>query len=488
MEQFSSSFFNVNVGVGQDSVFSPILSALYLVSFLHILDNCLKNLEIPVSILSFVDDSLLIAQNKFFHFSNSLLFCSYNIVANLLLKFGFLVKHSKTEVFHFTRSHSLFNPPSLNLSSIDSPILHSKEFWRYLDFIFDRKLLFCQHINFYSNKAISTIKYMKILSNLVRGLNPQQKCLLYRSCILPIALYGFQLWYYNRALLSYPLKILGKMQRRAAIWILGAFKMFSSFGIKAIASLISINLHLQKLSGRSQLQVHSLPSNHILHSLIEPNSYTLFKQHSLSLSSLIRHQCELIKGLVVDMDNHFNKVFPFFNSLNPKFAPEHRVIDIFSNCFSFHLFSKCNNNNLKAQIQQLDNLAIKSLSIPSHAIVITDNSIKNNITTFISHTHIHNKSVTKMLYHTVNVTSIEAELFAIKYGINQDTKSNDISKIIVITDLIHTVKRIIKIEDYRLSFSLFSFLILFYFRFIFLFLELWVRVRSDLSHCYISHI
>jgi len=33
------------------------------------------------------------------------------------------------------------------------------------------------------------------------------------------------------------LKILGKMQRRAAIWILGAFKTSSSYDIEAIAVL-----------------------------------------------------------------------------------------------------------------------------------------------------------------------------------------------------------------------------------------------------------
>ena len=58
---------------------------------------------------------------------------------------------------------------------------------------------------------------MKILGNSVRSLNPHQKQLFYRSCILPIALYGFQLWYYNKAPLSYPLEMLGKMQRKAAI-------------------------------------------------------------------------------------------------------------------------------------------------------------------------------------------------------------------------------------------------------------------------------
>jgi len=43
------------------------------------------------------------------------------------------------------------------------------------------------------------------------------------------------------------------MQNRAAIWITGAFKTSPSFGIEAIADLIPIKLHLQKLSGRLQL-------------------------------------------------------------------------------------------------------------------------------------------------------------------------------------------------------------------------------------------
>jgi len=58
---FFSFTFNINVGVGQGSAFSPILSALYLSSFLYILEKCLKNLKIPVLIISFVDDGLFIS-------------------------------------------------------------------------------------------------------------------------------------------------------------------------------------------------------------------------------------------------------------------------------------------------------------------------------------------------------------------------------------------------------------------------------------------
>ena len=209
--------FEINVGVGQGSALSPILSALYLFSLLYILENHLKNLNIPVSIISFVDDELFISQNKLLDISKSHLFCSYNIMIKLLDKFGLAVEHSKTEVFYFNRLHGFFDPPPFDLSSIGGPILVPKNSWKYLGFIFDRKLSFHQHIDYYSNKAISTVKCMKILGNSSHSIIPTQECPLYRCCILPIALYSFQLWFYNRASLSYSLKILNKMQRRAAI-------------------------------------------------------------------------------------------------------------------------------------------------------------------------------------------------------------------------------------------------------------------------------
>ena len=124
---FSSSVFNINMGVGQGLALSPILLALYLTPFLHILENYLKNLNLQISILSFVNDGLLVAQSKSLHTLNSLLFCSYNVTSNLFLQFGFLVEHSKTEVFHFTRSQNSFNPPSLDISSIRGPILYPKD-------------------------------------------------------------------------------------------------------------------------------------------------------------------------------------------------------------------------------------------------------------------------------------------------------------------------------------------------------------------------
>ena len=329
--------FEVNIGVGQGSALSPILSTLYFFPFLYILENCLKNYNIPVSIILFVDDGLFISQDKSLISSSSYLFYSYNGITKLLDKFGLIVEHLKTEVFHFNRSHGLFALPPLNLSSIGGLILIPKNTWKYLGFIFNRKLSFYQHIDFYCNRTISIVKCMRILGNSSCGIIPTQKCLLYRYCILSIALYSFQLWFYNHTPLSYPLKILNKMQRRAAIWILGAFKMSPLEGIRAIADLIPIKLHLQKLMGRSQLCTLALPPNHIICSLMDSPFNSPKHHHSVSLKSLTSCQRLNVKDYLVDSNNKIYGNFPSFSPLHLELSLGSRIIDNFSDRFSFNL-------------------------------------------------------------------------------------------------------------------------------------------------------
>ena len=76
------------------------------------------------------------------------------------------MKYGKTKVFYFSRLHRVFDPSSLDLSILGGPILHFRETWKYFGFIFNRKLSFHQYIDFYANKAILIVKYIKILSNL----------------------------------------------------------------------------------------------------------------------------------------------------------------------------------------------------------------------------------------------------------------------------------------------------------------------------------
>jgi len=60
--------FSTNIEVGQGLTLSPILSAIYLSHILKTYQKCLKNTnkEIPTNTLLYVDNSLIISQEKSF--------------------------------------------------------------------------------------------------------------------------------------------------------------------------------------------------------------------------------------------------------------------------------------------------------------------------------------------------------------------------------------------------------------------------------------
>jgi len=124
---FSSPAFNTNVGVGQGSALSPILSAIYLAPIIKTFKKRIKNLKenIPTNILSFVDNGFLISQEKSYSLSSFFFLCSYNIMFKILIDAGLVMEYSKTELFHFTRARHPSNP-SINLSSVGGPVISPK--------------------------------------------------------------------------------------------------------------------------------------------------------------------------------------------------------------------------------------------------------------------------------------------------------------------------------------------------------------------------
>ena len=63
-------------------------------------------------------------------------------------------------------------------------------------------------------------------------------------------------------------------------------------------------------------------------------------------------------------------------------------------------------------------MLLSSLDLQS-VVVVTDASIKNQVTTPILHVHSHDRLVVKIVHHTVNIMTTEAKLFIIRYSINQ---------------------------------------------------------------------
>jgi len=110
--------------------------------------------------------------------------------------------------------------------------------------------------------------------------------------------------------------------------------------------------------------------------------------------------------------------------------------------FSFYLSDRKSTKTRKTYFCKLNEIVFNTSTDPKMAIVISDMSIKNQVTTPIAHIHVHNSSIIKTIYHTINIISTEAELFAIRCGLNQAIQLSNIEHIIVITDSIHVAKNI----------------------------------------------
>ena len=117
-------------------------------------------------------------------------------------------------------------------------------------------------------------------------------------------------------------------------------------------------------------------------------------------------------------------------------------MDNFSDHFSFNLVNKKEKEKDRICTQELDKMVLCTSSSPHIVLIVIDASIKNDIATSILHMHIANHPLTKTVHHAVFITSMEAELFTIRCGINQACIKENVSKIIVGTDSIHTAKKI----------------------------------------------
>ena len=90
------------------------------------------------------------------------------------------------------------------------------------------------------------------------------------------------------------------------------------------------------------------------------------------------------------------------------------------------------------------------------AVIVSDTSIKNQVTTSIAYIHSFNNPIIKTHHYIINITSTEADLFVIKYSINQATQIANINYIIIIMDSLHAVQRIFDsfIHSYQIQLAM----------------------------------
>jgi len=365
-------------------------------------------------------------------------------MSKILIDAGLIMEHSKTKLFYFTRAYHPPNP-SIDLSSVGGSVISPKSIWQYLGFYFDHRLNFNYHIHFYATKCLSTLNTMKMLGNSSRGLLPIQKRLLYRTCILPIALYGFQLWFFKDAPIVKNITELKKMQQRAALWIMGIFRTSPSEGIKAIADLIPIILHLRKLNGRHHLRYTSIPPSHAINSLLDSQHAKNQTPHKTATFKLTMKQQANLKSPIKDVNEWLNSVRNCFNPLYSLFSPGSQIVDYFSSRISFHSPSSFSDEDLYQHLQSL-NLVFRSSQVNHNsAAVIADRGVKkSHVATAAAHIWADNSVIKQLCVHSLNVTSIEAELMAIRTGIIPAMEIDNIHDITVITDSITAARKILK--------------------------------------------
>ena len=180
----------------------------------------------------------------------------------------------------------------------------------------------------------------------------------------------------------------------------------------------------------------------MLKGLLEKGFSSLLSHHHFSLEYMTTKQQAAIKSFIVDASSHLNGIFWYFDSLNKEFHLRNRLVDSFLNCFSFHKADHSSEERKSYYCSYFNNIMLNASSDPSTVVVISDTSIKSNITMSVIYDHLFNNPLKKTLHHAINVTSTEAELFSIRCGINQTIQIPSTSHIIIITDALHVIQRI----------------------------------------------
>ncbi|CAA7268154.1 unnamed protein product [Cyclocybe aegerita] len=105
---FQSDSRSADVGVGQGSALSHVISGLFIAPVMKLF--YIKAAPLNTTLLSFVDDGTILAQSKQLDDNNVGLRKAYKIIYLLFVAFALVLEHDKTELFYFLRRRDAYNP------------------------------------------------------------------------------------------------------------------------------------------------------------------------------------------------------------------------------------------------------------------------------------------------------------------------------------------------------------------------------------------
>jgi hypothetical protein len=327
--------------------------------------------------------------------------------------------------------------------------LRPKPVWRYLGFFFDRKLQFKEHARFYTTRAFTQVRAMGMLGNSVRGLEPDQKRLLYRSCVVPVITYGFRLWYFKGARVKGLIKAMSQVQHTAARWICGNFCTTPGGGAECLSGLLLMHLTLCRLADRGVTRVPMLAKSHPLRTILGEALEGCHQAHPLALANSGPLSVTSLQGAAVDMAVGASALWQDeYDPFGPDSQPGNCVVDLFQSRFYRHGPASKKDEDIAKYKDQLDLAWADAYVDESCCVVAADASVPTG--------GVFQAAAAALVYRQGDVVGRvvsaagrrappEVERFALQLGISA-ALAKGCQKLVVISDSLPAVESLCSVE------------------------------------------
>ena len=147
------------------------------------------------------------------------------------------------------------NPP-FHLPSLDRPITMPKSL-HWLGFHLDHHLYFTHHTKILAAKVTRTVRAMRILGNLVKGMSHLQLRTLTLTTVIPILTYRCQLWWGSRFSNSNTNHL--QTALNSSLWLIcRGFQSTPVYTLQHISHISPIEFSICKLCHSASIQLHRL--------------------------------------------------------------------------------------------------------------------------------------------------------------------------------------------------------------------------------------
>ncbi|KAF8700287.1 hypothetical protein AX14_000808 [Amanita brunnescens Koide BX004] len=373
--------YDFSMGTPQGDCLSPIVSALYLSTAIKAVFPHTFPPD-PVRSLFFVDDGVLYTASSSLERNVRILSSTLTRLLTTLAYIGLNIEPSKTELIHFyafqldvpTRTLARAHQPSLNFVWNGGDFtIKPVQVWRYLGFFFTPTLDWSYHIQYYTNKAFSSVRACGMLGNSIRGIGPKQRSLAYQTCVLPILSYGLALWYAPQGVgVIRHLKRMERVHAFALGWITGSFRTSPIGARGVIAGIPPLRIIFDLRFHGLRARLTTLDDYHIASSR-RSLRWTDPRIRSIRPRSRPRHLPSDNPLTRLATDDVREQFFPYHITARPG----HRICDRFPHLVLIDAYSPKKNSTLfKAWLRDLS-ASISTLHSSGRPVLYTDGAYWN---------------------------------------------------------------------------------------------------------------